>query len=107
MSKILKESNTPLFLLTSPYCYTQQVCFSQFLKETMASQHKSIRSLAAETHLSPSIIHRLRKGEQDDLKLSTFSKLILALDYHPCIIPDEALLLSLLEQKVASYQAVH
>ncbi|MDP3704878.1 MAG: hypothetical protein Q8R24_03075 [Legionellaceae bacterium] len=56
-----------------------------FLSETiltmMSDAHKSVRKLATETDLSPTVIQNIRSGTQEDIKLSNFINISHACGY--------------------------
>ena len=45
---------------------------SETIRELMESEHKSVRKLAKESGLSPTVIQNIRSGQQEDIKLSNF-----------------------------------
>lgn len=55
---------------------------SELLTDMMEENHKSVRSLASEVGLSPTIIQRIRSGHQKDLKLSNLVSIAAACGYH-------------------------
>lgn len=54
---------------------------SELLLALMAEDHVSIRALAKEASVSPSLIQDLRSGKKDNLTLKSFSNIISALGY--------------------------
>ena len=48
----------------------------------MQESHKTVRGLVHEVGLSPTIIQRVRSGEQKDLKISNFLYISEACGYH-------------------------
>jgi DNA-binding Xre family transcriptional regulator len=48
----------------------------------MQESHKTVRGLAEEVGLSPTIIQKVRSGEQQDLKISNFLTIAAACGYH-------------------------
>ena len=47
----------------------------------MSEAHKSVRKLATETDLSPTVIQNIRSGIQEDIKLSNFINISHACGY--------------------------
>lgn len=45
---------------------------SELISILMESENKSVRKLAKEVGLSPTVIQNIRSGEQEDVKLSNF-----------------------------------
>ena len=50
----------------------KEFLLSELISSLMEKDNKSVRKLAEEAGLSPSIIQNLRSGKQDDLKLTSF-----------------------------------
>ena len=48
---------------------------SEVICTLMKDEKKTVRKLAQETHLSPTVIQNLRSGKQEDVKLSNFINL--------------------------------
>lgn len=59
----------------------RELVLSELLLAIMAEDKVSIRSLAKQAGISPTIIQDLRSGKRDNLTLKTFSHLIDALGY--------------------------
>ena len=59
----------------------KEFVLSELLLAIMAEDKVSIRSLAKQAGISPSIIQDLRSGKRDNLTLKTFSNLIDVLGY--------------------------
>ncbi len=55
---------------------------SELLIELMKESKKTVRGLAEEAGLSPTIIQKVRSGEQQDLKVSNFLTIAEACGYH-------------------------
>lgn len=55
---------------------------SEIIRSLMDNDNKSVRKLAEEAHLSPTVIQNLRSGKQDDVKLSNFINISHACGYH-------------------------
>ena len=60
----------------------REFLLSEFLIALMEKDDKSIRDLAKEIGLSPTVIQNIRSGKQDDIKLSNFINLSHAYGYH-------------------------
>ena len=54
---------------------------SETILAMMRDAHKSVRKLAAETDLSPTVIQNIRSGAQEDIKLSNFINISHACGY--------------------------
>lgn len=60
----------------------QRFLLSELLTNLMEESHKSVRGLAEEVGISPTIIQNLRSGKQKDLKISNFMSIAAACGYH-------------------------
>lgn len=56
--------------------------WSELLIELMEESQKSVRGLAAEVGLSPTLIQKIRSGKQSDLKMKNFINIAEACGYH-------------------------
>ena len=54
---------------------------SETILVMMSDAHKSVRKLATETDLSPTVIQNIRSGIQEDIKLSNFINISHACGY--------------------------
>ena len=54
---------------------------SETILSMMSEAHKSVRKLATETDLSPTVIQNIRSGIQEDIKLSNFINISHACGY--------------------------
>jgi DNA-binding Xre family transcriptional regulator len=54
---------------------------SEFLIEAMKKEHISVRKLAEEAHVSPTVIQNIRSGKTTNVTLNKLSSLISALGY--------------------------
>ena len=63
----------------------REFLLSEVLLSLMEESHKTVRGLAHEAGLSPTIIQRVRSGEQCDLKVSNFLTIAAACGYHLCL----------------------
>jgi transcriptional regulator with XRE-family HTH domain len=59
----------------------KELLFSELMISVMEADDKSIRALAKEARLSPSVIQDLRSGKQHDIKLSNLIKIAQAFGY--------------------------
>jgi DNA-binding Xre family transcriptional regulator len=55
---------------------------SELIISLMEEDHQSVRQLAKEVNLSPTVIQDLRSGNQKDIKLTNFINIMLACGYH-------------------------
>lgn len=55
---------------------------SEFLISLMEEDHKSVRELAKEVGLSPTVIQNIRSGKQDDIKMTNFINISHACGYN-------------------------
>tara|TARA_R110002126_G_scaffold247974_3_gene390872 strand:+ start:22956 stop:23252 length:297 start_codon:yes stop_codon:yes gene_type:complete len=54
---------------------------SETIRSLMTNEHKSVRKLAEESGLSPTVIQKMRSGQQEDVKLSNFINISHACGY--------------------------
>lgn len=59
----------------------QEFILSELLLAAMEEDHISIRKLAKEANVSPSLIQDLRSGKKDNLTFRSFSNIVEALGY--------------------------
>lgn len=59
----------------------KELVLSELLIAAMEERHKTVRELAKEVHLSPTIIQKIRSGKQDDMKLKNFISIFHACGY--------------------------
>lgn len=59
----------------------KELLFSELLISVMESDEKSVRGLAKEANLSPSVIQDIRSGKQQDIKVSNLIKIAKAFGY--------------------------
>jgi len=59
----------------------KELLFSELLISIMEDDAKSVRELAKEAHLSPSVIQDIRSGKQHDIKVSNLIKIAHAFGY--------------------------
>ncbi len=58
-----------------------ELLLSETILAMMSDAHKSVRKLATETDLSPTVIQNIRSGTQEDIKLSNFINISHACGY--------------------------
>jgi len=63
----------------------REFVLSEVLVDLMKESHKTVRGLAEEVGLSPTVIQRVRSGEQQDLKITNFLNIAEACGYHLCL----------------------
>lgn len=63
----------------------KEFSLSEILMSLMKESHKTVRGLATEAGLSPTVIQKVRSGEQHDLKVSNFLTIAAACGYHLCL----------------------
>lgn len=59
----------------------KQLLFSELLISIMEGDGKSVRGLAEEAQISPSVIQELRSGKQHDIKVSNLIKIAKVFGY--------------------------
>ena len=59
----------------------KELLFSELLVSIMEGDDKSVRELAKEAQLSPSVIQDIRSGKQHDIKVSNLIKIAHAFGY--------------------------
>lgn len=59
----------------------KELLLSELMIAVMEDDSKSVRKLAEEAHLSPSVIQNLRTGKQEDIRISNFISIVNALGY--------------------------
>lgn len=59
----------------------KELLFSELLISIMEADEKSVRGLAEEAQLSPSVIQNLRSGKQHDIKVSNLINIAKAFGY--------------------------
>jgi transcriptional regulator with XRE-family HTH domain len=59
----------------------KELLFSELMISIMEGDDKSVRQLAKEAHLSPSVIQDIRSGKQHDIKVSNLIKIAHAFGY--------------------------
>lgn len=59
----------------------KELLLSELLIAIMEKDGKSVRELAKEVNLSPTVIQKIRSGKQEDIKVSNFVSIIHACGY--------------------------
>jgi DNA-binding Xre family transcriptional regulator len=59
----------------------KELLFSELLISIMEDDEKSVRDLAKEANISPSVIQDLRSGKQNDIKVSNLIKIAKSFGY--------------------------
>jgi hypothetical protein len=75
MSTFEREMKNPRFKKAFEKCY-QELLLSELLTALMDDDEKSVRSLAKEAKLPPTVIQNLRSGDQDNVKVSHFVSIV-------------------------------
>lgn len=60
----------------------QEFLLSELMHTLMDNDNKSVRKLAKEVGLSPTVIQKLRSGKQEDMKLKNFVNISHACGYN-------------------------
>ncbi len=81
VSTFEREMQNPSFKKSFQEGY-QDFLLSELLIAMMEGDEKSVRVLAKETNLSPTVIQNLRSGSQTDIKLSNFINISHACGFH-------------------------
>ena len=63
---------------------------SETILAMMDDAHKSVRKLASESRISPTVIQKLRSGMQEDIKLSNFINISHACGYQLVLEKDDS-----------------
>jgi len=87
LSTYEREMKNPAFNKAFKESY-KKLLFSELLIALMEDDEKSVRNLAQEAELSPTIIQGLRSGKQHDIKMSNFLKIVHAFGYKVFIQKD-------------------
>ena len=88
LSTFEKEMQDPVFKEQFDEEYTEFL-LSETIRELMESGLKSVRKLAKESGLSPTVIQNIRSGLQNDMKLSNFLSISHACGYHLVLVKDD------------------
>ena len=81
LSTFEREMQDPNFKREFEFEYTEFM-LSELLIALMELNQKSVRQLAAEVDLSPTVIQNIRSGTKKDIKLSNFINISQAFGYH-------------------------
>jgi len=66
----------------------KEFLLSELIAALMEGDKKSVRKLAEDVGLSPTVIQNLRSGKQEDIKLSNFINISQACGYHLTLTKD-------------------
>jgi DNA-binding Xre family transcriptional regulator len=80
LSTFEREMQDPAFRKEFDKEY-QEFLLSELIASMMEEDQKSVRKLADEVNLSPTVIQKLRSGKQEDVKLSNFLNIVHACGY--------------------------
>jgi hypothetical protein len=80
VSTFEREMKNPRFKQAFEKSY-HEFLLSELLIAIMEDDEKSVRKLAKAAKLSPTVIQKLRSGEQDDVKVSNFVSIVSACGY--------------------------
>ena len=67
----------------------KEFLLSEIISALMENDNKSVRKLADEVGLSPTVIQKIRSGKQDDVKLSNFINISHVCGYHIILEKDD------------------
>ena len=76
-----KEMQDPQFKAEFEREYAK-LLLSELIIALMDKEEKSVRQLAKEVGISPTVIQNIRSGKQKDIKMSNFINISLACGYH-------------------------
>lgn len=60
----------------------KKFALAELIADLMEENHKTIRGLAEEISISPTVIQKIRSGQQKDLKVTNFLNIAEACGYH-------------------------
>jgi DNA-binding Xre family transcriptional regulator len=80
LSTFEREMNDPAFKKAFDESY-KELALSELLISLMESDEKSVRKLAQEVGVSPTVIQNLRSGKQRDIKMINFISIVRACGY--------------------------
>jgi DNA-binding Xre family transcriptional regulator len=80
ISTFEREMKNPAFKKAFNNSY-KEFLLSELLIAMMEADDLSVRKLAKEVGLSPTVIQKIRSGEQDDVKVSNFVSIVKACGY--------------------------
>lgn len=81
LSTFDQEMKDPAFKKSFEEGY-KEFLWSELLIDLMEEGQKTVRGLADEVGLSPTVIQKLRTGKQEDLKMKNFVNIAEACGYH-------------------------
>lgn len=67
----------------------KEFMLAELLTDLMDESHKSVRRLAHDAKLSPTVVQRIRTGKQSDLKMRNFINIAEACGYHLILEKDQ------------------
>lgn len=65
----------------------RELLISELLLTVMHEDHVSVRKLAAEADVSPTIIQNLKSGKKTNITIETFSRILDVIGYHIILAP--------------------
>lgn len=80
ISTFEREMRNPKFKKAFDKSY-RELLLSELLISLMENDDKSVRSLAREVGISPTVIQKIRSGKQDNVKVNNFVSIITACGY--------------------------
>ncbi len=80
LSTYERKMQDPKFKAAHEKSY-KELLFSELLISVMEADDKSVRKLAKEAGLSPSVIQNIRSGKQQDIKVSNLVRIAAAFGY--------------------------
>lgn len=87
LSTFEREMKQPRFKKAFEKRY-KELLLSELLIALMERDEKSVRGLAKEVGLSPTVIQKIRSGKQTDLKINNFVRIAHACGYHVVLEKD-------------------
>ncbi|MBS0629333.1 MAG: helix-turn-helix domain-containing protein [Verrucomicrobia bacterium] len=65
----------------------KELLISELLLAAMEEDHLSVRKLAAEADVSPTIIQSLKSGKKTNITIDTLSRILDVIDYQIVLVP--------------------
>lgn len=65
----------------------RELLISELLLAAMEEDHLSVRKLAAEAEVSPTVIQSLKSGKKTNITIETLSRILDVLDYQIILVP--------------------
>ncbi len=66
----------------------RELLISELLLAAMKEDHLSVRKLAAEAEVSPTIIQNLKSGKKTNITIETLSRILDVIDYQIILAPE-------------------